>query len=195
MTRSAGLDVVVYGHAAADAAPDLTRLRRLHPATRLGPPSATAGSWLAVASVRGRVVGFARAERTPSPFPADHPRRAVARALGVDRSDAWLAGGLELVELVVDPAVRGRGIGGSLQQTVRTPAVRRRAWTALIGAETRAAAFFHRHGWSPVPGHGTGPVVLLAGEHPAVREGRLQCAPAPTGPALPWAHWAPAHAP
>jgi GNAT superfamily N-acetyltransferase len=168
--------VVVYGDVgAATMGPDLSRLRWIG-AGRAAPAPFAAGSWLAVASLHGRVAGYARAERTPDPFPADHPRSAAARELGVDRRDEWLAGGLELVELVVDPAARRKGVGRALQSAAASPAVGRRAWTALASASPAATPFSVACGWARVTGPDRpcgGAAVLLAPDHPLVRSGRL----------------------
>lgn len=127
-----------------------------------------AGSWLATASVRGEIVGCARAVRS-----AGRAATPGLRALGHDRYDEWLDGGLELTEVVVAAGLRARGVGTSLQRAVLTPARGRRAWTQLGGAEPATSAqWLRRRGWTPVArDHSTGATVLLDPRHPAARDG------------------------
>ena len=61
-------------------------------------PEFVAGSWLVVATVAGTPVGCARVEPTPVPFPGE--RTCVVREMGSRHCDEWLAGGMELTELV-----------------------------------------------------------------------------------------------
>ena len=133
---------MLYGDAAmALVAPNLQLLRAHRPAQR-PIPSFVAGSWLAVATVHGHVVGCARVEPTPFPFPAS--RAEVLGRLPADRCDGWLAGGLELVELVVEAQARGYGVGSMLQAVLTALARDRRAWMVLDGAERAAGADIHR---------------------------------------------------
>ena len=175
------VDVVSYGDVAmAVVAPDLRPLRAHWPALR-PIPSFVAGSWLVVASVERDVIGCARVEPTPVPFP---PARALAApGLGLDRCDEWLAGGMEMVELIVHPQARGYGVGSLLEATARSASRDHRAWVSLAGEERAALPFFRRREWTPVTdahGRPTDPVLLLAPRHPAVatrassrRTGRL----------------------
>jgi GNAT superfamily N-acetyltransferase len=172
------VDVVLYGDIAmALVAPNLQALRTCRPVPR-PIPSFVAGSWLAVATVHGQVVGCARVEPTPVPFPAS--RTEVLGGLAADRCDGWLAGGLELVELAVDPEARGYGIGSMLQAVLAELARDRRAWVVLGGVERAAVPFFLRRGWTP-PGcldESAPAVVLVAAAHPALNAG-----PSPVRPA------------
>jgi len=168
----ARLDVVLYADVAmAVVAPDLRPLRdRWAPSRPV--PSFVPGSWLAVGTVGGHIVGCARVEPTPIPFPPD--RSGAARGLRADQRDEWLAGGTELVELLVDPAARGIGIGSMLHRAVRATARDQRAWMSLAGAERGALPFFLGRGWMSVTSAGVdvdGSVVLLPESHPAVRAG------------------------
>jgi len=167
-SRPLRLDVVLYADVASHlVAPDLGGLRTAR-------PEFVAGSWMAVASVAGEVVGCARAEPTAIPFPDDGPAR-----LGRDRCDGWLSGGLQLVELVVADGARRRGVGSLLASTVCAAARRGRVWTVLRGRELAALGFFLERGWVPVTDldehdvDGAGGVVLLSGTHAGVLAGRV----------------------
>jgi GNAT superfamily N-acetyltransferase len=98
-------------------------------------PTFVSGSWLAVATVSGSegpaVVGCARVEPTPIPFPDG---RITA---GTD-ADELLAGGLEVVEMVVDAMARGYGVGSMLLGVLPALARGGRAWMMLGGAERSA---------------------------------------------------------
>lgn len=125
------------------------------------------GSWFATASVRGEVVGCARAVRSAAA--GSRTVTPALHALGPDRYDEWLGGGLELTEVVVGTGVRGRGVGASLQRAVLTPARERRAWAQLAGTDVAGADWLRRRGWTPVArDRRTGAGVWLDPRHPAV---------------------------
>ena len=156
------VDVVLYGDVAmAFVAPDVELLRAQLPAAR-AVPTFVSGAWLAVATVAGSegpaVVGCARVEPTPIPFPDG---RITA---GTD-ADELLAGGLEVVEMVVDAMARGYGVGSMLLGVLPALARGGRAWMMLGGAERSALPFFVRHGWTPLGQHDD-PIVLMAPGHP-----------------------------
>lgn len=168
--RGTQLDILCYGDVAmAMVAPDLGALRSHWPARR-PLPVFVAGAWLIVATVHRVVVGCARVEPTPVPFPTDRP--SIVTGLGIDQQNEWLSGGLELVELIVDPAARGYGVGSLLEATACSLAHEQRCWIALSGAEKAALPYFLRRGWAAAPAArsgGNGPAVLLSPAHPAVR--------------------------
>jgi hypothetical protein len=189
--RTGPVDVVLLGDVAAWSVPlDLDGLRAPGPtcssAVRIEP-----GSWLAVASVQGRIVGFAKARPVAAAFPADHPRAPALRELGADRRDAWLADALEIVELVTTPHASRERVARSLVGVIVTPARRRKVWTVVEGHDLVGRRVFETLGWVRVGSaqHGAGPVALLAPEHPAVRDGSARRQPA--APAVParWAQW------
>lgn len=124
----------------------------------------TDGSWFATASVRGEVVGCARAVRSANAGTAT----PGLRALGPDRFDEWLRDGLELTEVVVGAGHRSRGVGTALQSAVLTPARRRRGWAQLAGTEaTESGGWLRRRGWTAVAmDRWTGATVLLDPRHP-----------------------------
>ena len=162
--KSAGtrVDFVLYGDVAmALRAPDLEPLRAQRPVDR-AVPSFVAGSWLVVATVdMGEgpvVVGCARVEPTPIPFPDGR----VSNDLDADE---WLAGGLEVVEVVVEATSRRYGVGSMLLGVLPALARDSRAWVLLDGAERSALPFFVRRGWTPL-GQLDDPVVLMAPGHP-----------------------------
>jgi GNAT superfamily N-acetyltransferase len=127
------------------------------------------GSWFATASVRGEVVGCARSVRSPGAAPVVTP---ALRALGSDRYDEWLAGGLELLEVVVAADARLAGVGTALQRAVLTPARGRRAWAQLGDEERESGEWLRRNGWTPVSrDRWTGATVLLDPRHPSARDG------------------------
>ncbi|MBL8926700.1 MAG: GNAT family N-acetyltransferase [Pseudonocardia sp.] len=133
-------------------------------------PDFVAGSWLIVATVGHEIVGCARVEPTPTPFPVG--RLDGVPELDADRRNEWLAGGTELVELVVHPAARGHGVGSLLEATARSAAREQRSWVVLTDVERAAVPFFLRRGWTPraaVTQDRSRPVVLLPSSHPAVR--------------------------
>ena len=125
------------------------------------------GSWFATASIRDEIVGCARAVRADRSAPV--PMASPLYALGVDRFDEWLAGGLELTELAVAPGHRGRGVGSALQRAVVTPARNRRGWAQLSGSGTLASErWLRRRGWVVVArDRDTDGTVLLDARHPA----------------------------
>jgi len=125
------------------------------------------GSWFATASVRDEIVGCARAVRADRTAPA--PLKPPLYALGVDRFDEWLAGGLELTELAVAHGHRCRGVGSALQRAVMTPARNRRGWVQLDGSATLATErWLRRRGWVVVArDRDTDGTVLLEARHPA----------------------------
>lgn len=163
------VDVVVYADVSvpyldADIRAEVDGLRGTGPSL----DEFRSGSRFATAAVRGRIVGCARAVRSPDV--AAHPLSPGLRALGPDRYAEWLAGGSELAEVTVDPDHRGRGVGAALQRAVLTPA--RAGWAQLTGGDVRAGAWLRRHGWVLVAAerHGTGEV-LLDPRHRALDDG------------------------
>jgi GNAT superfamily N-acetyltransferase len=159
------VDVVLYGDVAmALVAPDLEPLRAQLSAAR-AVPSFVAGSWLVVATVdRGEgavVVGCARAEPTPIPVPD-------GRVPSDLDANEWLAGGLEVVEVVVDAKARGYGVGSMLLGVLPALARDHRAWLVLDGAARAALPFLVRRGWTPLGQHAD-PIVLMAPAHPGRR--------------------------
>jgi GNAT superfamily N-acetyltransferase len=170
---------VLYGDVSmALLAPDVEPLRAHRPVLR-PVPGFVAGSWLVVATVRGQQVGCARVEPTPVPFPGE--RAAVVREMGLGRCDEWLAGGMELTELVVASEARGCGIGSLLLSVVPSLATDGRAWLELRGPERVAQPFFGRRDWAPASDGSAGVVVLLPAAHPAARAGHVDVPPSAGG--------------
>ncbi|MFI0483010.1 GNAT family N-acetyltransferase [Actinomadura sp. 9N215] len=78
----------------------------------------------------------------------------------------------EVVQLAVDRAARGRGVGGALLRGAeeRFAGVHREAWLAVVPGNARARRFYEFHGWrntgamtyaAPTSSGGTVPVPVL----------------------------------
>ena len=72
---------------------------------------------------------------------------AVAEALEGSLEAAWLEDAFEVVELAVDPAAQGRGLGGGLHDALLRGLPYRRALLSTIDAETPALALYRKRGW------------------------------------------------
>ncbi|ODU00518.1 MAG: hypothetical protein ABS81_23395 [Pseudonocardia sp. SCN 72-86] len=182
------IDVVALAeHPFWDLPPELDALRVDGPVRR---PDLAAGrgSWLVVARVAGRPVGYASITRTPADVPAGHPRAAALTPLGADRRHGWLGAGLELVDLgIVDDPAHDR-VARSIDLVVTQTVPRRRAWTVVDRHDLARRCTLRRLGWVPV-GTGTdGPILMLAAGHPAVASGEVAGVRAPRVPAR-WAPW------
>lgn len=86
--------------------------------------------------------GFAFRVRTPDPLPEEGFYGILRDRFG-PQVDV-LAGALEVVELAVRPAHRGRGFGRTLLEAV---AGGERAWLVTRTAAADTIAFYHRLGW------------------------------------------------
>lgn len=81
----------------------------------------------------------------PSPWYAQ-----LAAALGAPLVDRHLRGTLEVRELAVRAAWRGRGIGAALLDTLLTTAGADRAWLVVLTAAQGARRFYAAHGWHEI---------------------------------------------
>ncbi|MFI2782935.1 GNAT family N-acetyltransferase [Streptomyces sp. ALB3] len=137
---------------------------------RLASDARRPGFTAALALDRGSVGGFATAWTTPAAFPSDRSYGHVAEALGPERTEDWLCGGLEVDELAVAPAARGTGLGAALLSAVTGAAPGGRCWLLTSVRAEGTLRFYRRAGWHQVrvqvPGR-AGLVVLLGPDHPA----------------------------
>ncbi|MEW2134331.1 GNAT family N-acetyltransferase [Streptomyces sp. NPDC005435] len=117
-----------------------------------------------------RVIGFATAWTTPSPFPTDRCYPQAAAALGAERASSWLCGAREIDELALRPAAQGTGLGAGLLCAVTQDAPEGRTWLLTSQRSLRALSFYRHQGWQqathPSP-DGQGAVVFLGPRHPA----------------------------
>ncbi|MFJ1608689.1 hypothetical protein ACIOHS_35875 [Streptomyces sp. NPDC088253] len=85
-----------------------------------------------------------------------------------------LAGAVRITDLVVAPAVRGRGVATGLLDVPLLPAMGDRAWAVTGHQDTAALNSFRCRGrpWTVYPRPGARPalIVLLAPRHPALSE-------------------------
>jgi hypothetical protein len=165
------VDMAVVGAETAAAVwADLAELRRPAP-TRVEAPGP--GSWLAVASAAGRVLGYAHARRA---CPARVRRFAD---VGPDRLGDWLTGALEVLDLV---APGGGTVPEALLRGVAPLAPGGRLWAGPAPHETASRRVYRSLGWVEVVEG-----LLLAPSHPATR------GPLPRRPTVParWAPWGP----
>ncbi|MFD8508585.1 GNAT family N-acetyltransferase [Streptomyces sp. NPDC059687] len=128
------------------------------------------GFTAAVAFDGRRIMGFATAWTTPTPFPSDRCYPQTAAGLGHGRVVDWLCGAREIDELAVRTSARGTGTAGTLLRTVTEDAPGGRAWLLTSVRSSRAMAFYRRERWTqathPSP-EGQGTVVFLGPSHPA----------------------------
>ncbi len=75
---------------------------------------------------------------------------AVAEALRGSPEAVWLENAFEVVELAVDPAAQGRGLGGALHDALLRGLPYRRALLSTIDLETDALALYEKRGWQPL---------------------------------------------
>ncbi|SCK25679.1 Acetyltransferase (GNAT) family protein [Streptomyces sp. WMMB 714] len=117
-----------------------------------------------------RLLGFAVGWTTPTPFPSGRCYPQVAAALGPLRTEEWLCGGMEVDELAVGTAARGRGVGTALLEAVTTAAADGRCWLLTSVRADSALRFYRRLGWRqathPAPA-GRGVAAFLGPGHPA----------------------------
>ncbi|WP_067547671.1 GNAT family N-acetyltransferase [Nocardia crassostreae] len=93
----------------------------------------------------GLPAGVAYGWPTPVPWPDTEFYRAIVRDLPPHHAGQLAARGtFEVVELMVDPAMRGRGLARMLLDTLI--ANYRRAWLCTL-PESPAAAMYRRWGW------------------------------------------------
>jgi GNAT superfamily N-acetyltransferase len=71
----------------------------------------------------------------------------VSSALARGERDQWLPGHFEFVELAVDPAFQGQGIGGRLHDLLIAGRTEGRALLSTIDQPTPARALYERRGW------------------------------------------------
>lgn len=182
------IDVVVLAeHPSWDLPPELAALRTARPLRR---PELAAGrgAWLVLARVGGRPAGYASITRTPARVPARHPRVAALAALGADRRDHWLGGGLELVDHGIVDGPGDDRVARAIDLAVTQTVAHRRVWTVVDRHDPARRCALRRLGWVPV-GTGTdGPALMLAPGHPAVTSGEVARVRAPRVPAR-WAPW------
>jgi hypothetical protein len=172
------IDVVVVGPDGAPAVwDDLAELRRPGP-VRLERPGAA--SWLAVASTRGRLLGYAHGRRVSRWCLEAFARSRWFADLGIERHQDWFDDGLEVVE----SAVRETGVLERLLGTLGTIAREGRMWVVLGPHETVLRASYGELGWSEAREG-----LLLAPSHPAVRSGAAAVRNAPE--ASRWSRWSP----
>jgi ribosomal protein S18 acetylase RimI-like enzyme len=101
-----------------------------------------------VSTEGGRVAGFALLRPTVLPLPEERAYPRIQQALG-DRVGSVLAGGVEVDELAVRPAARGRGVGRALLAAADTLAVGH-AWLITAAEAEGARAFYRACGWREV---------------------------------------------
>lgn len=98
----------------------------------------------AVESDSDRLVGFAYGYRsTTSRWWHEH----VGAALTEPTALTWLQDSFQLVEIAVDPAVQGRGIGGRLHDHLLACIPHDRAVLTTLQAETVAHHLYRSRGW------------------------------------------------
>lgn len=72
---------------------------------------------------------------------------AVAAALPDRTADAWIGGHQEVVELIVAPTHRGRGLGSTLLTTLVARSTSDRAMLSVRDSAASARALYRRLGW------------------------------------------------
>ncbi|HEY7708356.1 MAG TPA: GNAT family N-acetyltransferase [Gaiellaceae bacterium] len=130
--------------------------RRVHPETTaerfaeiLPRHAARSGfRFLAARDEGGRLAGLAYGyEGAPGEWWHDR----VAEAMSEDERTVWLAPGhFEFVELMVDPALEGRGIGARLHDGLLAGAGSPTAVLSTQRSNARARGFYERRGWETV---------------------------------------------
>lgn len=91
-----------------------------------------------------RLVGFAEGYPVR---PGQWWHDLVRERLAAPQRERWLAGAFELVELHLDPAHHGRGIGGRLHDLVLAGVGQRTAVLSTRRGATPASALYRRRGW------------------------------------------------
>ena len=97
-----------------------------------------------VAQDEGRVLGYAYGYASTR---GHWWHDAVAEALGGGPEAVWLENAFEVVELAVEPAAQGRGLGGGLHDALLRGLPYRRALLSTIDTETAALALYEKRGW------------------------------------------------
>ncbi len=94
-------------------------------------------------TVNGRIVGFTYGYRSA---PGQWWHNLVATALDPPVRP-WLEGAFEFVELALDPAYQGRGIGGRLHDALLVEVPQPTAVLSTRQVETAALALYRKRGW------------------------------------------------
>ncbi|MHB9847690.1 GNAT family N-acetyltransferase [Streptomyces krungchingensis] len=134
---------------------------------RLAEDARVPGFLAVTARIGSRLCGFGTAMRCADPYPGH-------AALDVGRAQEWLAGAVQVTDLVVAPVARGRGVGTRLLDVLLLPALDDRAWAAVDGDDRVAVNFFRTQDWrqsvvpSPRDSEAAGQIVFLAPRHPAL---------------------------
>lgn len=99
---------------------------------------------LARQTVDGILVGFAYGYTS---LPGQWWREVVARELSPQAAQRWLAHAFEFVELAVEPAFQGRGLGGCLHDRLLNGLPHRTAVLSTIQGETAAIHLYRKRSW------------------------------------------------
>ena len=132
----------VYRAAFVDEPPEAAERFRTE---QLATHAARDGFRCVVAREDGRVVGFAYGY-TGHRGQWWSDRVAAAAPAGV--VDEWLGGHFEFVELAVDPAVQGRGVGGALHDALLDGLPHDRALLSTYTDDRPAPRLYRRKGWT-----------------------------------------------
>ena len=149
-----------HGRSDRETAAAMFRRHADHPGYR-GLVAATGGSVAEPGSVLGYTYGY-------ESRPGQYYREALAGALAAEQAERWLSDCFEFVELGVTPAVRRRGLGGYLHDSL-LEGVPQETSVLTTGVDNEAArALYAGRGWEviaePFSVQGGPPMVVMGRE-------------------------------
>lgn len=119
---------------------------------RLGLHARQPGFRAAVATIGpgSRVIGFTYGFTSFMAPPPGPWYGHLLATLGKERSEQFLVGAFELVELGVAPTHKGQGVGGRLHDLLIDSLAGQRAWLMTNPAAEDALALYDKRGWSEI---------------------------------------------